>query len=216
MFCRFCGARLPDDSVFCENCGARLDGAPAPAAAPQQNNYRGQEPSYEPQQQTYYEQPQQPRYQQPQQAYYQQPQQPRYQQPQNYQTGPTGALVYDAGPVNAFKGGGAIGVTYGAGNLLIYDDRVEFHKTSGSHAGFALGPVAGLALSKFDAKKKPVDTWYYNEIEGVHTAKHAGIIKKVVLQFRGGKALSFTLSGHGTATNQKVEELCNVISQYLR
>ena len=219
MFCRFCGAQLPEDSIFCESCGARLDNS---AAAPLQHpaNHYEQQPSQEAepawyQQQSQQQQPQyrQPQYQQPQyqQPQYQQPQRQMYSQPQA-----TGALVYDAGTVNAFKGGGAIGITYGAGQLLIYDDRVEFHKTSGSHAGFALGPIAGVALSKIDAKKKPVDTWYYREIANVHTAKHAGLIEKIVLQFTDGKALSFTLSGHGLSTNKKVQELCSLIQQYLR
>ena len=219
MFCRFCGAQLPEDSIFCESCGARLDNS---AAAPLQHpaNHYEQQPSQEAepawyQQQSQQQQPQyrQPQYQQPQyqQPQYQQPQRQMYSQPQA-----TGALVYDAGTVNAFKGGGAIGITYGAGQLLIYDDRVEFHKTSGSHAGFALGPIAGVALSKIDAKKKPVDTWYYREIANVHTAKHAGLIEKIVLQFTNGKALSFTLSGHGLSTNKKVQELCSLIQQYLR
>ena len=229
MFCRFCGAQLPEDSIFCESCGARLDNS---AAAPLQHpaNHYEQQPSQEAepawyQQQSQQQQPQyrQPQYQQPQyqQTQYQQPQyqQPQYQQPQRQmysQPQATGALVYDAGTVNAFKGGGAIGITYGAGQLLIYDDRVEFHKTSGSHAGFALGPIAGVALSKIDANKKPVDTWYYREIANVHTAKHAGLIEKIVLQFTNGKALSFTLSGHGLSTNKKVQELCSLIQQYLR
>ena len=219
MFCRFCGAQLPEDSIFCESCGARLDNS---AAAPLQHpaNHYEQQPSQEAEPAWYQQQSQQqqPQYQQPQyqQAQYQQPQ---YQQPQRQmysQPQATGALVYDAGTVNAFKGGGAIGITYGAGQLLIYDDRVEFHKTSGSHAGFALGPIAGVALSKIDANKKPVDTWYYREIANVHTAKHAGLIEKIVLQFTDGKALSFTLSGHGLSTNKKVQELCSLIQQYLR
>lgn len=33
MFCKNCGANLPDDSLFCDNCGARLtQEAPAPEA----------------------------------------------------------------------------------------------------------------------------------------------------------------------------------------
>ena len=31
MYCRFCGAQIPDDSRFCENCGSQLG---APSGAP--------------------------------------------------------------------------------------------------------------------------------------------------------------------------------------
>lgn len=33
MFCRFCGAHVPDDSQFCAKCGKRLSGEPGSAAA---------------------------------------------------------------------------------------------------------------------------------------------------------------------------------------
>ena len=56
MYCKNCGAQLPDNAVFCTECGAQQ-------AAPQ--------PQPQPQPQPTYQQPQQPVYQQP---VYQQPQ----------------------------------------------------------------------------------------------------------------------------------------------
>lgn len=57
MFCKNCGAQLPDGAVFCTSCGT-------------QTSQQSQQPTYQPQQPTY--QPQQPTY-----AY----QQPAYAQP---------------------------------------------------------------------------------------------------------------------------------------
>lgn len=36
MFCKYCGAQLPDDAVFCDNCGAKMQAAPVtqPVSAP--------------------------------------------------------------------------------------------------------------------------------------------------------------------------------------
>ncbi|MBP5208349.1 MAG: zinc ribbon domain-containing protein [Clostridia bacterium] len=56
MYCKNCGAQLPDNAVFCTECGAQQ-------AAPK--------PQPQPKQQPTYQQPQQPVYQQP---VYQQPQ----------------------------------------------------------------------------------------------------------------------------------------------
>ncbi len=198
MFCRHCGAQIPDDSIFCERCGARLSDA-APAAAPQPDMYAGSR------------QAPPPAYSQP--VYPQQNYAPQYGAPGGF--GMTGELIYDAGKVTVYNGGGAIGVVYGAGNLFIYDDRIEFEKTSGSQAGFALGAVAGLALSKLDANKNPVDVWYMADIADVHIAKHAGVISKLVIQFHGKKAYSVTLTGRGSKTNQMIEEMCDVIRQYI-
>ncbi|MBQ7248320.1 MAG: zinc-ribbon domain-containing protein [Lachnospiraceae bacterium] len=66
MFCKNCGANIPDGSRFCPECGTSFEAEQAANAEPQY-----QEPSY---QQPQYQQPQ---YQQPQ---YQQPYQPQYQQ----------------------------------------------------------------------------------------------------------------------------------------
>lgn len=51
MFCRICGARIPDDSVFCPHCGQKvvLCEAPEPAEAPE----TGQKSSFDTQVFTY-------------------------------------------------------------------------------------------------------------------------------------------------------------------
>ena len=69
MYCKNCGAQLPDNAVFCTECGAQQ-------AAPQ--------PQPQPQPQPTYQQPQQPVY-----------QQPVYQQPQYTPV----AATPDAGPI---------------------------------------------------------------------------------------------------------------------
>ena len=169
MFCRMCGAQLPDGSVFCSSCGARLAGG---ISTPAQTT------------------------------------------PQNYYQ-PTGQLIMDAGKVVVYNGTKAIGVTYGDGFLYVYDDRLEFHKKHGTMAGMGINVVVGMAVSAVDAKKNPVDTWYYSDMAEVYTARHVGLIGKICIKFNNGKGYSITLSEHGTKTNTLVEELCNTINQYL-
>ena len=81
MFCKNCGANIPDGSRFCPECGTSFEAEQAANAEPQY-----QEPSY---QQPQYQQPVepvQPQYAQPVQPVYAQPEQQPYQQPQYQQT----------------------------------------------------------------------------------------------------------------------------------
>ena len=128
---------------------------------------------------------------------------------------PTGQLVLEAGKVVVYNGTGAIGVTYGDGLLYVFDDRLEFHKKHGTMAGMGINAVVGMAVSVASAKKKPVDVWLYRDMARVYTAKHAGIISKICIEFHNKKAFSITLSGHGGKTNELVESLCDTINQYL-
>lgn len=194
MFCRMCGTQLPDDSIFCSSCGARLAGGiSTPAQTAPRGDYAA--PSYD-------NVPMDPPY------------GGSYGQTQNcYQ--PTGQLIMDAGKVVVYNGTKTIGVTYGDGFLYVYDDRLEFHKKHGTMAGMGINVVVGMAVSAVDAKKNPVDTWYYSDIAEVYTAKHVGLIGKICIKFNNGKGYSITLSEHGSKTNALVEELCNTINQYL-
>ncbi|MBO6054363.1 MAG: zinc ribbon domain-containing protein [Oscillospiraceae bacterium] len=196
MYCRNCGAQIPDDSRFCERCGTPTGAV----QAPQQPVY--QQPQY-----------QQPVYQQPQ---YQQPdyQQPQYQQPV-YQQGPvvTGALLREAGKMSRYSGAKAIGTVTGTGDLFVYDDRLEFHKKTGDQRGYLLGPILGAAIAKNSAKKNPVDVYYYSDIAAVRTGKYAGLMGTLILDLRTGKSESFVPAKSGS--KELAEELCALISQYL-
>ena len=79
MFCKNCGATIPDGSAVCPYCSAPQ--APVTDAQPQQPQYA---------------QPQQPQYAQPEAPQYGQPQQPQYGDPQYQQYGqpqvPTGPM----------------------------------------------------------------------------------------------------------------------------
>ncbi len=235
VFCEKCGARLGGGGNSSGQAMTRNVQDNMQQTSSQQNFVQQGYPQQPFAQQGYAQQsyPQQGYAQQsyPQQGYAQQPypQQNYAQQPypqqgegqnQYYNSQPmmggTGMLVYDAGEVDCFNGGGTIGIVRGGGKLLVYDDRIEFIKTKGTGAGFAVNPIAGLALSHMDAKKNPVETYYYQDISKVRKAKHAGIIAKMVIELKKGKAYSFTLVGHGSKTNEMVDELVNVVQQYVR
>lgn len=199
MFCRNCGAQIPDDSRFCPTCGTPIAAAPAPQgfAQPQMS-------------QPVYQQPmQQPVYQQP---VYQQPmQQPVYGQSMGGGYA-TGAMIREAGKYTRYAGDKAIGVVTGQGNLIVYDDRLEFYKTSGNQAYFALNPIVGLAMQHADKKKHPFDTYFYRELKGVRNGKYSGMIPTLILDQSNGKSVSFAKAAGG----MDPKELANIIRSYLR
>ena len=206
MFCGYCGAQLQGSGVFCPKCGARQVATPAPGNQPMVNQPVMNQPLMN-----------QPAMNQP---AMNQPvmNQPAMNQPVMAQPiGPpqqTGAFLREVGKVNIFNGAGAIGVTYGAGYLSIFDDRLELQKTAGTSAGYGINPIAGMAMSVADKKRHPMDVWYFKDIAQVYSAKHAGAISKFVIKFKNGKALSYTLAGAKNAA-PKVEELVQFMQQFL-
>ncbi|MCR5371584.1 MAG: zinc-ribbon domain-containing protein [Clostridium sp.] len=241
MFCRYCGAMVPDDSRFCEQCGTQLStanarGAQTPSAAvpPAQQFQQGGYPQQSGFPQGGYPQqggfpqggyPQQGGF--PQGGYTRQAGFPQggfapqagfaqggYGAPAGY-TAATGALLMDAGKMTRYNGKGAIGPVTGSGTLCIYDDRLEYRKTSGDQRGFMLGPIAGNLIARGSAKKHPVDTYYFRDIARVDQGKYAGSLATLVIHKKDGKAVSFVPAGRGFKTGDIVREMCSVISRYL-
>ena len=207
MFCRNCGTQLPEGSRFCPLCGTPVaDITPAGGMTPAGQGY-AQPVTPQPVQPPIYQQPvQQPVYQQP--VY----QQPVYQQPMGGGAYATGAMLRDAGKYTRYMGDKAIGVVSGQGKLVVYDDRLEFYKTSGNQAGFAINPIVGLALAANDKKKNPVDTYFYRDIKGVRNGKYSGMIPTLILDQKSGKSVSFAKASGG----MDPKELAELIRPYLR
>ena len=234
MFCRFCGEQIPDNSRFCEKCGANLT---APEGSAQQPGYNQPGHSQSGYNQPGYNQPgfSQPGY--PQQGYGQQ----GFNQPGSgtgaetqaffgsnaqafygYAGGagmqrqmPTGAKLRDAGKMTRYNGKGAVGPVTGSGTLTVYDDRLEYYKTSGDQRGFMLGPIVGNLVARSGAKKNPLDVYYFRDIAGVSSGKYAGLLSTLVVSLKDGRSVSFVPAGRGFKTGDLVAELCGMISQYL-
>ena len=241
MFCRHCGAKIPDDSRFCPQCGTQvLTGtagtaggagvtggvgqqagagwqqgasqqqtgagpAAAPtraAAAPQyQQGYGQQEASFGQAQAGYGQQ--------------QTGAAPQYQQGFGQRAAATGALLLDAGKMTRYNGKGPIGPVTGSGTLCIYDDRIEYKKTSGDQRGYMLGPIIGNLIAREGARKNPVDVYYFRDIASVEQGKYAGTLATMVIHKKDGKAVSFVPGGRGFKTGDIVQKMCALVSQYL-
>lgn len=177
MFCRYCGAKLPDDSRFCSLCGR-------PTGFEEVNRQP------EPQAQTYRQQPYE---------------QPAYQQ--QYEPPVTGELLCEADKVTRYNGGGAIGPVTGTGVLSVYDDRIEFFKKTGDQRGYMFGPIIGGVMNMSDPKKNQIEVYEYQDIARVGTGKYAGVMATLVLQLRNGKKVSFTMGKGGAPLAQEMCDL---------
>ena len=159
MFCINCGAQLPDGSKFCDMCGTKqID-----RSAPEQS------------------------YSQPVPPVYSQPAQPQS-QPKGFIPQVNGSLLLEAGEFTCFLGGGPIGVVQGQGFIDVYDDRIEFRKTSGAQWGFAANPIVGVLAAQHDKKKKPMITYFFNDIKNIKSGKYSGMIPTFILEFNNGKS----------------------------
>ena len=215
MFCRFCGAQVPDDSRFCENCGAQLG---APAAAPGGQGAYNRQAAAPAGQGGYAPQTSQGGF-APQGGYAPQGygQQAPFAQ-QSRGMGPaaaTGALLMDAGKMTRYNGKGAVGPVTGSGTLTVFDDRLEYAKTSGDQRGFMFGPIVGNLVMRNGIKNNPVDVYYFRDIAGVTTGKYAGLLSTLVVNLRDGKAVSFVPAGKGFKNGDMIQELCGLIQRYL-
>ena len=127
----------------------------------------------------------------------------------------TGALLMDAGKMTRYNGKGAVGPVTGSGTLTVFDDRLEYAKTSGDQRGFMFGPIVGNLVMRNGIKNNPVDVYYYRDIAGVTTGKYAGLLSTLVLNLRDGKAVSFVPAGRGFKNGDLIEELRSLIQRYL-
>ncbi len=203
MFCINCGAQLPDGSKFCDMCGTKQIDRSAPA-----QSYSQPVPPV-------YSQPAQPQqnYAQPQMNYSQPQSQPQmdYSQPKGFAPQISGSLLLEAGEFTCFLGGGPIGVVQGQGFVDVYDDRIEFRKTSGAQWGFAANPIVGVLAAQHDKKKNPMVTYNYSDIKNIKSGKYSGMIPTFILEFNNGKSLSFAK----TAKSKQPQEVIDLVKSYI-
>ena len=138
-----------------------------------------------------------------------------YSQPQSQPKGfvpqVNGSLLLEAGEFTCFLGGGPIGVVQGQGFIDVYDDRIEFRKTSGAQWGFAANPIVGVLAAQHDKKKKPMITYFFNDIKNIKSGKYSGMIPTFILEFNNGKSLSFAK----TAKSKQPQEVIDLVKSYI-
>ncbi len=241
MFCINCGTQLPDGSKFCNMCGTPLPTVHAPGQNVRQieppiySQPSQQAPVQQPSQPQEFSQPQQSNQPQGMQGSSQfqsfaQPQQiagfAQSQQPQGFTpTGQpydgaaprgfapevNGTLLLEAGHFTCYAGGGPIGIVQGQGYVDVYDDRIEFRKTSGNQAGFAANPIIGVLAAQHDKKKNPKNVYFFRDIKNIKPGKYSGMIPTFILEFNKGKSLSFAK----TAKAKDPKQVIDLVKRYI-
>ena len=139
---------------------------------------------------------------------------PVYTQPVQAQQIPLqvqGNLILEAGQFTRYMGDKAIGVVTGQGFVDVYDDRIEFRKTSGEQWGYAANPIVGVLVAKHDKKKHPMDTYYFRNLKSIKSGKYSGMIPTFILEFKSGKPISFAK----TAKSKAPSEVIEIVKRYI-
>jgi hypothetical protein len=122
-----------------------------------------------------------------------------------------GNLILEAGQFTRYMGDKAIGVVTGQGFVDVYDDRIEFRKTSGEQWGYAANPIVGVLVAKHDKKKHPMDTYYFRDLKSIKAGKYSGMIPTFILEFKSGKPISFAK----TAKSRTPAEVIEIVKRYV-
>jgi hypothetical protein len=122
-----------------------------------------------------------------------------------------GTLLLEAGHFTCYAGGGPIGIVQGQGYVDVYDDRIEFRKTSGNQAGFAANPIIGVLAAQHDKKKNPKNVYFFRDIKNIKPGKYSGMIPTFILEFNKGKSLSFAK----TAKAKDPKQVIDLVKRYI-
>ncbi len=231
-FCNMCGAQMPNvtPAMMAPVQNARQIEPPIytqPSQPQQPQEYAGAQSAQgftQPQQPQGFTQPQQPQgFSQPQQPQgFAQSQQPQgftptgqsagSSQPRGFAPEVNGNLLLEAGHFTCYAGGGPIGIVQGQGYVDVYDDRIEFRKTSGNQAAFGANPIVGVIVAQHDKKKNPKAIYYFRDIKNIKPGKYSGMIPTFILEFEKGKSLSFAK----TSKSKNPKEVIDLVKRYLR
>lgn len=191
MKCINCSYELPDNSKFCSQCGTKQPPAPAPEPVP--------EPVPE---------------------------------VRTKKTCPDCRSVFDSDHVfcdqcgrllqdqvlegkelrrfhmmSKYEGEPTVGIAKATGDLIIYDDRVEFKAKMGNALGNAFGAVGMLLAS---SKAPGLEVYPMQQIRAVRQGRYGGMMPTLILDLADGKTFSFC----GMKGSTAMSEAAGLIENY--
>lgn len=122
----------------------------------------------------------------------------------------TGALIKQVGMMSYYEGEPTVSFSAASGNIVIYDNRIEFEKKWGSSKGAMFGLI-GMAVANKDIKEHPLDIFYFKDIKNVRTGKYTVYIT-FVMEMKDGRTMTFVPIA---PNNMVANEMCAIISRYL-
>lgn len=106
-----------------------------------------------------------------------------------------------------YDGEPTVGIAKATGDLILYDDRIEFKRVMGNALGNAFG-LLGMAAA---ARSTPQQEVYrMSEIASVKLGRYGGMMPTLVLQLKNGSIYSFC----GIADSNTIQKAINLIEEY--
>lgn len=118
-----------------------------------------------------------------------------------------GKELYKIQMASKYEGEPTVGIAKATGDLVIFDDRVEFRRKMGNAASAMFG-AAGMLIS---AQKVPaVETFNMDEIGCIRIGKYAGLMPTLVIQLKDQRVFSFC----GLADVNVIHKAAELIEEY--
>lgn len=124
-------------------------------------------------------------------------------QPNN--TNPNAPLI-KLNMISHYKGAKVIGVAESAGQLLVYEDRVEYKRQLGNSVAGAFGLAAFIVSSK-KAKKQGVLMFAMDQIKEAREGAYAGVLTSIIIETKYGECHTFSNSINRSGMLKCIEEI---------
>jgi len=115
----------------------------------------------------------------------------------------SGKLLFAPKMFSMYAGEPKMGIAKATGQLSVYDDRLEFKKTTGNALGGAFGLV-GMAVAQIKLNKDPILIIPISQIVQLRAGKYSGVYNTLVVATRDGKTVSFCPAVPGSSTPQTI------------
>lgn len=118
-----------------------------------------------------------------------------------------GKELYKIQMASKYEGEPTVGIAKAIGDLVIFDDHIEFRRKMGNAASAMFG-AAGMLIS---AKKVPVvETYNMDEVGYVRVGRYAGLMPTLVIQLKDQRVFSFC----GLADSSVIHKAAELIEEY--
>ena len=108
-----------------------------------------------------------------------------------------------------YEGEKKIGISKASGNMTIYDNRIEYHKTMGNSGWSSLGLV-GIAISAQRVKNEEPVVFKMKDIAEAMESKYMGAIPAFLIRLANGEKYTFS----GVISGSDIREAISYINRY--
>ena len=112
-----------------------------------------------------------------------------------------GRELYRIHMASKYEGEPTVGIAKAIGELIIYDDKVEFKRVMGNALGNAFGLLGMVVAAK---NTPPLEEYAMTEIASARQGRYAGMMPTLIITLKNGTVFSFCGFADGNAVQKAV------------